>query len=252
MSSIYQLIPDVMAEIGAIGKNRRNEQQKYAFRGIEDFYQAAHPAMVKHKIFCAPEVLERDVYRFEKTNDQGRVTTWVHVSLKVKHHFYAPDGSSVPVTTCGEGLDNSDKATNKAMSVAMKYALIELFCVPTEDIEDADRTTPEAGTKRMNGNGNGKPVERTTEEIPLQGRALPPAADLIDDKQCAKLYSRFRESLSAEIRAKLSDSEQDALLREWLGNKLYLDANGNPSAGAIRKDEFATVGKSAVGYAKGL
>lgn len=151
MSAIYQLIPKVMADIGSVGKDRRNEQQRYAFRGIEDMYHAAQPAMVKHGIFCAPEVIEREVYRFEKTNDSGKSTTWLHVALKVTHRFYAEDGSNVSVTTWGEGLDNSDKATNKAMSGAMKYALIELFCVPTADVEDSDRTSPENGTRNSNG-----------------------------------------------------------------------------------------------------
>ncbi len=64
------------------------------------------------------------------------------------------------MTTWGEGLDNSDKATNKAMSGAMKYALIELFCVPTQDVEDSDRTSPENGVKRN--------VQRTTEAIPVE------------------------------------------------------------------------------------
>ncbi len=68
---IYELIPKVMRDIGGVAKTRKNEQQKYSFRGIEDFYQAAHPAMITHGVFCAPEVLERDIYRFEKTNEQG-------------------------------------------------------------------------------------------------------------------------------------------------------------------------------------
>lgn len=146
---IYQLIPKVMKDIGAVAKSRRNEQQKYAFRGIEDFYQASHPAFIEHGIFCTPKVLEREEYRWERTNDQGRSSTWIHVAIKVQHRFFASDGSFVDVETWGEGIDNSDKATNKAMSGAMKYALIELFQVPTQDVEDADRTTPEIGRSNV-------------------------------------------------------------------------------------------------------
>lgn len=152
---IYELIPRVMADIGAVEKNRKNEQQKYQFRGIEDFYQAAHPAFVKHGIFCVPEVLEHAASTFEKTNEYGKVTTWRHVTAKVRHRFFAADGSFVDAVTIGEGLDNSDKATNKAMSGAMKYALIELFSVPTQDVEDSDRTSPETG------------VQRTAKPIPI-------------------------------------------------------------------------------------
>lgn len=245
---IFQLIPKVMNDIGSVSKDRKNEQQKYAFRGIEDFYQAAHPAMIKHGIFCAPKVLSREAYRFEKTNDQGRTTTWLHVALEVEHRFYAGDGSYVPVTTWGEGLDNSDKATNKAMSGAMKYALIELFCVPTKDVEDADRESPETGVAR-------KPVARIEEDIPIKAKAnrsdgervLPPTEDRITSEQAKKLHIRFRESLPEDVQSKA-----DVILHDWLGQKMYVDADGNPSALAIKKDEFATVGKAAVQFAKDL
>jgi len=160
---IYAQLSRVMADIGSVSKDRKNEQQKYSFRGIEDFYQAAHPAMIKHGVFCAPEVLERTEYRFEKTSaEYNKTTVWLHVVMKVRHRFYAEDGSFVDVTTCGEGLDNSDKASNKAMSGAMKYALIEVFCVPTKDVEDSDRETPENGVRR-----DRKPVNVTKEDIEI-------------------------------------------------------------------------------------
>ncbi len=156
---IYSLIPRVMADIGAVTKDRKNEQQKYAFRGIEDFYQAAHPALIRHGVFCAPEVLDRTEYRFDKVNYEGKTTSWIHVTMKVRHRFFAEDGSFIDVITCGEGLDNSDKASNKAMSGAMKYALIELFCVPTKDVEDSDRDSPETGTRRKSSAVTDKPIE---------------------------------------------------------------------------------------------
>ncbi len=240
---IYGLIPKVMKDIGAIAKTRKNASQNYQFRGIEDFYQAAHPAMIEHGIFCAPEVVERNEYRFEKTNDQGRVTTWIHVSVKVVHRFTASDGSFVPVTTYGEGLDNSDKATNKAMSGAMKYAFIELFCVPTKDVEDSDRESPETGTQR-----SAKAVERIEKDIPLEGAViLPPEDQRITVEQQRKLHMRFRESLASELQ-----SQSEALLHDFLGRKLIMDADGNPSAKGIRKDEFVRIGKEAVAFAQSL
>lgn len=141
-NAIFSLIPRVMAEIGAIGKNQTNDHQKYKFRGIEDMYNAAHPALIKHGVFCAPVVL--DSQTFDIVSAQGKAS--YRVLLKVCHKFYGPDGSYVEVTTVGEGIDTSDKATNKAMSAAMKYAFIELFSIPTLDIEDSDRDSPPAGS----------------------------------------------------------------------------------------------------------
>lgn len=132
---IYTAITKVMGEIGAVKKEGKNAVQGYAFRGIEQMYAAAHPAFIKHGIFCAPEVIDQKTETF--VNNKG--TTTFRVLLRVAHKFYAADGSWIVVTTSGEGIDTSDKASNKAMSAAMKYALIELFCVPTEDIADSDR-----------------------------------------------------------------------------------------------------------------
>ena len=40
-------------------------------------------------------------------------------------------------------MDGGDKATNKAMSAAYKYALLQTFAIPTEGDNDADATTHE-------------------------------------------------------------------------------------------------------------
>lgn len=40
-------------------------------------------------------------------------------------------------------MDSGDKATNKAMSAAFKYACMQAFCIPTEGDNDADSKTHE-------------------------------------------------------------------------------------------------------------
>ncbi len=248
MSLIHELIPKVMKDIGAVSKDRRNEQQKYAFRGIEDLLYAAQPAMVEHGIFCAPKILKRDVYRFEKTNDQGRVTTWNHVAIEVEYTFFASDGSSVPVVAPGEGLDNSDKATNKAMSAAMKYALIQLFCVPTKDVEDADRTSPEAGMAyREKDNGPSRPKESITFVKPELPKAAPTisADPYISEEEAKDLYIYARTFLDKSLHSKcrgwvhdwckakgLVDVKGDGTLLKV--QRVYVDSNGKEVSGIER------------------
>ena len=55
----------------------------------------------------------------------------------------ACDGSKHTVKTYGEAMDSGDKATNKAMSAAYKYAAFQTFCIPTEGDNDADAQTHE-------------------------------------------------------------------------------------------------------------
>ena len=138
---IYSIIPKVMAEVKTVGKNKTNTQQNYKFRGIDDMYAAVHPTFVKHGIFCVPQVLKSESFEI----DRGAGKVAFRVLLTIAHRFYADDGSYIEAITQGEGIDHSDKASNKAMSAAMKYAFIELLSIPTQDIEDSDRDSPKAG-----------------------------------------------------------------------------------------------------------
>lgn len=134
---IYGLMPRVMADIGAVEKTRKNPQQGYMFRGIDDFYGAVHSALSRHGVFPIPIVQSSE--RQERTTQKGGLM--FHVVLRVATRFYAPDGSYVEAITIGEAMDTSDKASNKAMSAAMKYALIETFCIPTDDNSDTENDT---------------------------------------------------------------------------------------------------------------
>ena len=72
----------------------------------------------------------------ERTYRNG--TTLIYRVLKVQYTFHADDGSGVDVVTVGEGMDSGDKAANKAMSAAQKYAFLQTFCIPTEEQKDSE------------------------------------------------------------------------------------------------------------------
>jgi hypothetical protein len=135
--NIYETITAVMAEIGAVGKDSRNEQQRFMYRGIDAVMNAINPALIKHKLFVVPEILEQR--REERLTAKGG--NLIYSICTVKYTFYAEDGSSVSAIVIGEGMDSGDKATNKAMSVAFKYACFQTFCIPTEEMKDPDAET---------------------------------------------------------------------------------------------------------------
>lgn len=140
---IYGLIGQAMREIGAIGKDSVNKQQGFKYRGIDAVYNALNPVMSKLGLFFIPEVLEQT--REERETKNG--TNLIYSILKVKFTMYAPDGSNVSAVVIGEGMDSGDKASNKAMSVAFKYAAFELFCIPTEEMVDPDAEVHEVKAK---------------------------------------------------------------------------------------------------------
>lgn len=132
---IYESIINVMAEIGAVSKSKRNTQGSgFMYRGIDDVMNALQPALVKHKMFVVPTVLSEE--RSERASNKGG--TLLYTRLTVRFDFIAIDGSSVSATVIGEAMDSGDKATNKAMSIAFKYAAFQVFCIPTEEMQDPD------------------------------------------------------------------------------------------------------------------
>lgn len=167
--NIYQSIHSVMDEVGAIGKNRKNQQQGFMYRGVDEVMNALQPAFVKHGIFVVPEVLEQT--REERTTKSGGQL--LYSILKIKFTFYADDGTSVSATVVGEGMDSADKASNKAMSVAFKYACFQVFCIPTEEMVDPDSETPPASQKPIqqaydNSSQHSQPTEKSVRTQQLE------------------------------------------------------------------------------------
>lgn len=135
---VYAAISSVAREMAATGisKDRKNAQQGFNFRGIDQVYNALAPALVTHGLLILPRITERTVT--ERTTQKGGVLFYVVV--KAEFDFVSTeDGSIHTVTTYGEAMDSGDKATNKAMSIAYKYAAFQAFCIPTEETAiDAD------------------------------------------------------------------------------------------------------------------
>lgn len=137
---IFSTINSVMSELGAITKNKRNQQQGFSYRGVDDVMNALNPLMVKNKLFCVPKVLRNE--REERQTSRG--SNLLYSIVTMEYTLYAEDGSSVSAVVIGEGMDSGDKATNKAMAIAYKYAMFQIFSIPTEETApDADRDTPE-------------------------------------------------------------------------------------------------------------
>ena len=54
-TGIYQAMAEILAEIPSIGKDNKNKEQGFKYRGIDDVYNALHPLLAKHKVFMPPQ-----------------------------------------------------------------------------------------------------------------------------------------------------------------------------------------------------
>ena len=138
---VYQAINKVQAALAVTGisKDRTNTQGSgYKFRGIDDVYNAVAPLLAEHGLCILPRVLTRVCE--ERTSKNGGALFYVTVEAEFDF-VSAEDGSKHTVRTFGEAMDSGDKATNKAMSAAYKYAAFQAFSIPTEGDNDADAVT---------------------------------------------------------------------------------------------------------------
>lgn len=144
VGKIYQKISLIMAAVGAIGKDQENVSQHFSYRGIDDVYNALNRHMAEHRVFTVSDVLREDSEE-RPSKSGGILITRIY---KIKYKFYAEDGSFVETTVMGEAMDTGDKASNKAFAVAHKYALLQIFCIPTDEVKDPDAESHEAVSKK--------------------------------------------------------------------------------------------------------
>lgn len=233
--NIYEAIASIMQKGCAIGKEKRNTQQNFMYRGIDDVMNVFNPLMAEHGIFVVPEVLE--AMREERQTSKGG--NLIYSILKVKYTFYASDGSHIEATVIGEGMDSGDKASNKAMAVAMKYAMFQVFCIPTEEMKDPDAETPEPSRpmprERIATEAppprNDNVVQMPT-QVPRPGVAPPPQREPIENRDgyyycesCGTII-KGRGNMTEYQVAKTALTEFGKQLCYDCGHKAYLERSG--------------------------
>lgn len=156
---VYEAINKVQSELAHVGisKARTNTQgASYKFRGIDDVYNVLSPMLAKHALCILPRMISRICD--ERLSGAGKPLFYVTVEAEFDF-VSAEDGSKHTVRTFGEAMDSSDKATNKAMSAAYKYAAFQAFAIPTEGDNDADSHTHEVAPKSKPAAANNQPAQ---------------------------------------------------------------------------------------------
>jgi hypothetical protein len=202
---VYQAIADIQGELAKTGiaKTRKNQQGSgYMFRGIDDVYAALSPLLSAHKLVVIPRVLTREVIDRQSKNGGALFYVTVHAEFDF---VSAIDGTTHTASTFGEAMDSGDKATNKAMSAAYKYAAFMTFAIPTEGDNDADAHTHEVDARPA---PRPAVVQATDEQRDLIQQIAPAAGKTLQDiceaykieslkeltfAQADKLIGRLRE-----------------------------------------------------------
>lgn len=223
---IYKKIIEVMADINAIGKDRRNQQQGFQFRGIDDVMNELHSSLAKCGVFVLPKVLEET----RTTGKTSRGGDMFYTRLKINFGFYAEDGSHVDAVVIGEAMDTGDKASNKALSIGLKYAMLQVFCIPTEDDKDPDAVSPQPAAGTMQQQPQQKKTAAKFDFEPKGGETTPAEKKEIGGLLSTK-YPNGGAVFSKDEAKKYSDMRKDYTAREVIETiKHDLNARLNPTS----------------------
>ena len=206
---IYKKIIEVMQDINAISKGRKNDQQHFMFRGIDDVMNELHPTLAKCGVFVLPNVLEET----RTTGKTARGGDMFYTRLKIKFGFYAEDGSHVDAVVIGEAMDTGDKASNKALSIGLKYAMLQVFCIPTEDEKDPDAVSPQPAAGTMQQQPQQKKPAAKFDFEPKGGETTPAEKKEIGGLLASK-YANGAPVFSKDEAKKYSAMRKDYTARE--------------------------------------
>jgi hypothetical protein len=192
---VYQAIAAVQGELSKTGiakdRSASGFGASYKFRGIDDVYSALAPLLSKNGLVVIPRMMTRQ--STERTTKNGGAMFYVTVHAEFDF-VSAEDGSKHTAATFGEAMDSSDKATNKAMSAAYKYAAFMTFAIPTEGDNDADATVHDVAPVKP------EPTPADVDVAPI----------FIDDAQFAQLVTLI-ETAGVDTRAFCDRYKVDAI-----------------------------------------
>lgn len=189
---IFQKVANIMKSVEAITKDRQNVSQKYKFRGIDDVYNSLHDMLADEEVFTVPEVLEE---RHEERQAKSG-SLLIYSIIKVQYRFMTVDASFIPVTVIGEGMDTGDKASNKAMAAAHKYALLQLFLIPTGEAKDSEEDSHDVKPK---GNKEAPKGNQQQQSYPTQKFMRGQKVYDLTFYQALELFSKAKEGLGDKV-----------------------------------------------------
>lgn len=165
-ANLVEKLAAVMAQVARVPKNGWNDFHKYHYATEADITECVRSAMASHGVMLIPSV-EKTEWRTIKNKSGGEEFI---ASLTV--HFTATDGKDrIEFNVMGEGQDRGDKATYKAMTGAIKYALLKLFLIPTGDDPEREEEEKPAPRRQSTGRLPAKPAPQPSPQANVAAAA---------------------------------------------------------------------------------
>ena len=135
-----------MRDVIAVRKGETNAHFKFNFRGIDAVMNTVGPALRTHGVVVVPSDMQATYSPVETSGGKPGM----NVQVRNTYRFYGPAGDFFDTVATGESIDNGDKGTAKANSVAFRTCLLQALCLPTDE-PDPDSYSPERAAEMKQG-----------------------------------------------------------------------------------------------------
>lgn len=158
--TVYQAVANVMRDVLAVRKNDHNDHFKFHFRGIDAVMNTVGPVLRQHGVIVVPADMQATYTPVTTSGNKPAM----NVQVRNTYRFYGPSGDFFDTVATGESIDNGDKGTAKANSVAFRTCLLQALCLPTDE-PDPDSFSPERAAEMKQGHRSdlAKRVEAATD-----------------------------------------------------------------------------------------
>ncbi len=133
--NLRQKLAEVRRRIGYVQKRGHNERSNYSYVTAADIAGSVGDILAELGVVVIPRLEE---ISYESAVGRGEATRMARVVMA--YTFADVDsGEEIVAKVAGQGLDPGDKAPYKAMTGALKYALLQSFLLATGDDPEDDR-----------------------------------------------------------------------------------------------------------------
>jgi hypothetical protein len=146
--NLRQKLAEVRRRIGYVQKRGFNERNNYSYVTAADLAGSVGDILAELGVVIIPR-LESITY---EPNAGGRTEVARAAQVVMAYTFADVDsGEEITTKVAGQGLDAGDKAPYKAMTGALKYALLQSFLLATGDDPEDERINhpSENGSERL-------------------------------------------------------------------------------------------------------
>lgn len=140
--TVVEAFSAVQADVLAIEKRDRNQDQGFWFRGIDAVVNTVGPVLRQHGVVIIPTAEDVTTERYISRGGahmQGAI-------VRMRYTVHGPAGDTLTGSTYGQAADSGDKAVPKAESVAYRVFLLQGLTIPTRDPDPDASSHERAGT----------------------------------------------------------------------------------------------------------